>query len=32
MEFMVDIRLLVKGKVSIGIGNLFQATTSIELE
>ena len=30
MEFMVDIMLLVKGKVSISIGNLiFQATIEL---
>ena len=29
MEFMVDIILLVKGKVSISVGNLFQATIEL---
>ena len=29
MEFMVDIILLVEGKVSISVGNLFQATIEL---
>ena len=29
MEFMVDIIQLVEGKVSIGIGNVFQATIEL---
>ena len=29
MEFMVDIILLVEGKVTISIGNLFQATIEL---
>ena len=29
MELRVDIRLFVKGKVSISIGNLFQASTEL---
>ena len=29
MEFMVDVILLVEGKVSISIGNLVQATIEL---